>query len=102
MGYASHNRGRYRIRRAAHAGRLFLQQQGKFRPFLFDDPTDNRIDDQVLGTGDGSILAFQLVRSMGGFNEPITAPNVVSAIRFNGMRQNQAGYMVDSESGLVI
>jgi hypothetical protein len=57
---------------------FFLKQQGRFRPFLFDDPTDNRIDDQVLGTGDGSMLEFQLVRSMGGFDEPITAPNVVS------------------------
>lgn len=80
---------------------FFLQQQGRFRPFQFDDPTDNRIDDQVLGTGDGSMLTFQFVRSMGGFDEPITAPNVVSAIRFNGVRQNQAGYTVDSESGLV-
>jgi uncharacterized protein (TIGR02217 family) len=26
----------------------------------------------------------------------------VSAIRFNGVRQNQAGYTVDNESGLVI
>src|SRR5690242_7312114 len=66
---------------------FFLQQQGTFRPFLFDDPTDNTVADQVLGTGDGSTRAFQLVRSMGGFAEPITAPNVVSAIRCNGVRQ---------------
>jgi uncharacterized protein (TIGR02217 family) len=80
---------------------FFLQQQGTFRPFLFDDPTDNRITDELLGTGNGSMLAFQLVRSMGGFAEPITAPNVVSAIRLNGVRQEQAVYTVDDESGLV-
>lgn len=80
---------------------FFLQQQGTFRPFLFDDPTDNRITDQVLGTGDGSEDMFQLVRSMGGFAEPITAPDVVSAIRYNGMRQDPAIYSVDSETGLV-
>jgi uncharacterized protein (TIGR02217 family) len=80
---------------------FFLQQQGTFRPFLFDDPTDNAIADQLLGTGDGSVRTFQLVRGMGGFAEPITAPDVISAIRFNGVRQDQARYTVDSETGLV-
>jgi len=81
---------------------FFLQQQGTFRPFLFDDPTDNTVADQVLGTGDGGVLAFQLVRGMGGFVEPITAPNVVSGIRFNGVRQASATYMINSEAGFVI
>ena len=80
---------------------FFLQQQGTFRSFLFDDPADNAITDQVVGTGDGSTRTFQLVRSMGGFVEPITAPNVVSAIRCNGMRQDPARYTVDSATGLM-
>jgi uncharacterized protein (TIGR02217 family) len=80
---------------------FFLQQQGTFQPFLFDDPTDNTIGDQVFGTGDGGVRAFQLVRSMGGFVEPITAPDIVSAIRFNGVRQDPAGYTIDSETGSV-
>ena len=46
---------------------FFLQQQGRFRPFLFDDPTDNRIDDQVfwkfhLATGE----SFD---NVGGFDD---------------------------------
>src|SRR3954451_6819814 len=80
---------------------FLLQQQGTFRPFLFDDPTDNTVADQVVRTGDGSTHAFQLVRSMGGFAEPITALNVVRAIRCNGIRQDPARYAVDSETGLV-
>ncbi len=80
---------------------FFLQQQGTFQSFLFDDPTDNTIVDQVLGTGDGSVRALQLVRSMGGFAEPITAPNLVSAIRFNGVRQNPTSYTIESETGVV-
>lgn len=80
---------------------FFLQHQGTFRPFLFDDPTDNIIADQVLGTGNGSVRTLQLVRSMGGFAEPVTAPNVVSAIRFNGVRQNPTNYMIESETGMV-
>jgi uncharacterized protein (TIGR02217 family) len=80
---------------------FFLQQQGTFRPFLIDDPTDNAVVDQALGTGDGSVRAFQLVRSMGGFDEPITAPSVVSAIRGNGVRQDPTAYTIDSETGLI-
>src|SRR5207248_7346462 len=59
---------------------FFLQQQGAFQPFLFDDPTDRSVTAQLLGTGDSSAIAFQLVRAMGNFAEPVTAPNLVSAV----------------------
>jgi uncharacterized protein (TIGR02217 family) len=80
---------------------FFLQQQGTFLPFLFEDPTDNKVADQVLGTGDGSTRAFQLVRRMGKFDEPITAPNTLDTIRCNGVRQDPAVYTIDNQSGLV-
>jgi uncharacterized protein (TIGR02217 family) len=80
---------------------FFLQQQGAFQPFLFDDPTDNSMTGQPIGTGNSSIAAFQLVRTMGSFAEPITAPNNVAAIYFNGVRQDSATYTVDGDTGLV-
>ena len=80
---------------------FFLQQQGTFQPFLFDDPTDNAVTGQVLGTGNSSATAYQLVRSMAGFAEPIVAPNTVSAIYFNGVVQPAANYTVDGETGVV-
>jgi uncharacterized protein (TIGR02217 family) len=80
---------------------FLLQQQGSFQPFLFDDPTDDAIIGQPIGTGDSSASAFQLVRTLGGFTEPITAPNTVSALYCNGVLQNPANYSVDSASGMV-
>jgi uncharacterized protein (TIGR02217 family) len=80
---------------------FFLQQQGAFQPFLFDDPTDDRATAQALGIGDGSATVFQLVRTMGGFAEPITAPNTVSAIYFNGVRQDGSTYGIDPAAGRV-
>jgi len=80
---------------------FFLAQQGQFQPFLFDDPTDDTITGQVLGTGDASTAAFQLVRDMGGFAEPMTAPNTVSAVYLDGIVQAPATYAVDGESGVV-
>jgi uncharacterized protein (TIGR02217 family) len=86
---------------------FFLQQQGAFQPFLFDDPSDDTASAQAIGTGNGSTIVFQLARSMGvalpsgGFAEPITAPNVVSAIYFDGIVQSASGYSVDPTTGLM-
>lgn len=86
---------------------FFLRQQGAYQPFLFDDPTDDAASGQAIGTGDGGATVFQLARAMGGalpgggFAEPITAPNTVSAIYFNGVRQSASGYAVDPATGLV-
>ena len=80
---------------------FFLQQQGAFQPFLFDDPSDDAVTAQLLGIGDGATSSFQLLRSMGGFAEAITAPNSVGAVYFNGVLQPPAQYAVDAASGLV-
>ncbi len=86
---------------------FFLAQQGSFAPFLFEDPSDSSLVGQFLGTGDGSTAAWQLVREMGaalpggGFYEPVTAPNTVTNIYFNGVVQSPAGYTVDPDTGLV-
>ena len=37
----------------------------------------------------------------GGFQEPIVAPNVVSAIYLDGITQSPASYSVDPNTGLV-
>jgi uncharacterized protein (TIGR02217 family) len=80
---------------------FFLAQQGALLPFLFDDPSDDAIAGQPLGTGDSSASAFQLVRSMAGFAEPITAPDAVAAVYLDGVRQDPAGYAVDPDTGVV-
>ena len=80
---------------------FFLQQQGAFQPFLFNDPTDDAVTAQPIGTGNASASVFQLVRTMNGFAEPIGAPSAVSAIYFNGVLQSGGSYSVDANTGLV-
>ena len=80
---------------------FFLAQQGSFAPFLFDDPTDDTAIGQPVGTGNSSTTQFQLVRTMNGFAEPVTASNVVGAVYFNGVRQSAAAYAVDPSTGLI-
>ena len=84
---------------------FYLACQGAFATFLYDDPTDDNVVGQQLGTGTGSSTTLQLVRTFGAagvpnFTEPITAPNAVSAIYFNGIVQ-RSGWSVDPTSGLV-
>jgi uncharacterized protein (TIGR02217 family) len=86
---------------------FFMLCQGAFGTFLFQDPSDDRVSGQQIGTGDTLRTVFQLQRTMGktlpggGFLEPIVAPNVVSAVYFNGIVQDPAGYSVDPMTGLV-
>jgi uncharacterized protein (TIGR02217 family) len=86
---------------------FFMLCQGAFGTFLFQDPSDDRVSGQQIGTGDTLRTVFQLQRTMGktlpggGFLEPIVAPNVVNAVYFNGIVQDPVGYSVDSMTGLV-
>jgi len=67
---------------------FFNARQGQFDSFYFDDPGDNTVpasSPQSFGTGDGSTKTFQLVRSFGGFVEPVFALNGTPTIMINGV-----------------
>ena len=56
--------------------------------FKWNDPADNAVANQPTGTGDGSTTSFQLVRTLGGFAEPVLdpvcGPNAPSAVVDDG------------------
>lgn len=66
---------------------FFNQRQGMLDTFLYSDADDYSIIGQTLGTGDGVTTSYQLVRSFGGFVEPMLAPKLVSAVYLNGVLQ---------------
>lgn len=78
---------------------FFLKQQGSLNSFLFDDPTDNNVVRQGLGVSDGIATTVQLIRSMGGFNEPIIAPKLVTHVYRNGT--DFADWTVNYGTGIV-
>jgi uncharacterized protein (TIGR02217 family) len=53
--------------------------------FQFNDVDDNAVTTQSFGTGDGTTTQFQLVRSLGGFIEPVYAVNGAPSIFVNGV-----------------
>lgn len=72
---------------------LFLQVGGRADTFLFNDWEDNAVAGQPIGTGDGQTTQFQLVRTLGGFTEPVLMQNVASAVYLNGVAQS-SGWVV--------
>jgi uncharacterized protein (TIGR02217 family) len=86
---------------------FYLSCYGAYGTFLFQDPTDFEVSGQYIGTGDSSTDLYQLQRSIGlelpggGFLEPITAPQTVDAIYFDGIVQNASSYNVDPDTGIV-
>lgn len=85
---------------------FFLQQQGSLTPFWFDDPTDDSVVGQNIGTGDGTTTQFQLTRTLGGsgfeYTEPVLAPNIVYNVYVAGVAQQpNLNYVVNQNNGII-
>lgn len=63
---------------------FFNARSGSFDSFLFRDPDDNTVANQPVGTGDGIVLSFQLLRALGGFSEPVGALSGAPLVRHAG------------------
>lgn len=82
---------------------FFLQRQGAYDSFLYADPNDTSVTDQSIGTGNGSNQDFQLVRTYGGFTEPVydIAASPAPVIKVNGVtKSTPADYTINS-TGMV-
>jgi uncharacterized protein (TIGR02217 family) len=81
---------------------FFQTVQGSWDNWLFNDPTDNFVANQLIGIGAGAPAAFQLARTFydGGFAEPIIAP-ISWVIRFDGVVQSSGVYSVNTGNGIV-
>lgn len=78
---------------------FFNSLYGKFDTFLYLDPDDHTATSQQIGIGDGATTTFQLVRTQGGFIEPVLAPIVnggpVVNIYFDGVLQSGTLFTVN-------
>lgn len=78
---------------------FYLQAQGAGQDFLLrladltQNPSDGAIAGQAIGTGDGTATNFQLVRSIGAWQEDIQNPDAVSNIYVNGAEQD-SGWLI--------
>jgi uncharacterized protein (TIGR02217 family) len=63
---------------------LFNLSRGQFGTFLFLDPTDSAVTDQLFGTGNGSQIVFPLTHAIGTFVEPVAAVVGSPVFKANG------------------
>lgn len=73
---------------------FFNARQGRFDPFLYRDADDNQVAGQPIGIGDGVTDTYQLVRALGGYVEPILAPDEVTAVSVGGVALDPAAWSV--------
>ncbi|MDE1145645.1 MAG: DUF2460 domain-containing protein [Azospirillaceae bacterium] len=66
---------------------FYLQMQGAFGSFLFVDPDDNQATGQTLAVGDGMTMSFVLVRTFGGYVEPVGGVTGSVVPYVDGIRQ---------------
>lgn len=80
---------------------FFNSRAGAFDSFLYTDPDDSTVTDQQFGVRDGVTTQFQLLRSFGGFLEPVQNVNALTNIKSNGSAlTNPTHYTIDA-NGLV-
>lgn len=63
---------------------FFNARKGSFESFLYEDPADNAVTDQPVGNTVQGVARYQLVRSMGGFIEPVSAVKEWPAVKVGG------------------
>jgi uncharacterized protein (TIGR02217 family) len=80
---------------------FFNSVYGDFDSFLYTDPDDYTVTAQALGSGDGSNKLFQLLRTFGGFAEPVYDANSAPLIYVNGVLKTLTTDYTISSTGLV-
>jgi hypothetical protein len=80
---------------------FFLQLQGQFGTFLYVDMDDNTVTGQAFATGDGSTTSFTMMRSLGGFLEPVGWVTAIANVYLNGTVQSSSGYSLITPNSLV-
>lgn len=69
----------------ATLGGFFRARSGRLDDFLFQDRDDDSVTAQVIGVGNGTNAAFQLMRTAGGVIEPVYAVNGTPSVYVNGV-----------------
>jgi uncharacterized protein (TIGR02217 family) len=77
---------------------FFNARRGSFDSFLYNDSGDNTTTDQIFGYVAAGQMAYQLVRDMGGFLEPVGAAQGVPVLKADGVVINPLHYSIDDNA----
>mgnify|MGYP001282554627 CR=1 FL=1 len=77
---------------------FFLQRQGSYDEFCFEDPTDYYIEGQAIGVSDGGTVQYNMVRTYGGFTEPVGQVNLDALATFGEADVNVGNNTINIDS----
>lgn len=81
---------------------FFNSMAGQVDTFLFADPHDASVTvPQAIGTGNGTNKNFQLIRSYGGYIEPVQSPNTY-IVYLDGVAQTAGTHYTINSTGVVV
>lgn len=69
---------------------FFNQCRGAYGSFFYEDPHDNKAENEPFGLSQENRVEYQLTRSLGGFVEPVIAPSNQIVIYLDGIEQKLA------------
>lgn len=82
---------------------FFNERRGSFDSFLYEDPTDNKVTDQLIGNVVQGVTRYQLVRNYGGFTEPVLAVKGVPGVKVGGVALTHGrDFAIDNNGVLVL
>lgn len=82
---------------------FFNERRGSFDSFLYEDPTDNKVTDQLIGNVVQGVTRYQLVRNYGGFTEPVLAVKGVPTVKVGGVALTHGrDFSIDNNGVLVL
>lgn len=81
---------------------FFNARKGSFESFLYEDPTDNAVTDQHIGNTVQGVTRYQLVRSMGGFIEPVLAVKERPAVKVGGVALTYGRDYTVTDKGVLV
>lgn len=82
---------------------FFNERRGSFDSFLYEDPTDNKVTDQLIGNVVQGVTRYQLVRNYGGFTEPVLAVKGTPVVKVGGVALTHGrDFSIDNNGVLVL
>lgn len=82
---------------------FFNERRGSFDSFLYEDPTDNKVTDQLIGNVVQGVTRYQLVRNYGGFTEPVLAVKGTPTVKVGGVALTHGrDFSIDNNGVLVL
>lgn len=81
---------------------FFNARRGSFESFLYEDPADNTVTEQLIGTARAGVTRYQLVRTFGGFTEPVLAVKGNPVIKVGGVVKNKGRDYNITDTGQVV